>query len=216
MRQIARRDDIRDLILDGVDTLLARFGYRKMTMDDLAREVGIGKGTIYLHFPGKEEVALAHIDRIAERLAGRLREIAGAHGSPEARLREMLVTRVLFRFDSVYHYSQNLNDLLSSIRNELLARRQVHFEKEAEVLAAVLQEGRKVKVFDCADCPQTARVLVWATNSLLPFSLTARELGKREELQARVSRIADVLLLGLVRRPAVQTARKRSLPHRSV
>ena len=33
-------------------------------MDDLAREVGIGKGTIYLHFRSKEELALSHIDRI--------------------------------------------------------------------------------------------------------------------------------------------------------
>jgi AcrR family transcriptional regulator len=40
MRQIAQRQDIRDLILDGVDILLARYGYRKMTMEDLAREVG--------------------------------------------------------------------------------------------------------------------------------------------------------------------------------
>jgi len=38
-----------------------------------------------------------------------------------------------------------------------------------------------------------SRVLVGSTNSLLPFSLTARELGKREELEERVSRIADLL-----------------------
>ena len=53
MRRIAKRDDIHYLILDAVDVLLARYGYRKMTMDDVARQVGIGKGTIYLHFLGK-------------------------------------------------------------------------------------------------------------------------------------------------------------------
>jgi Bacterial regulatory proteins, tetR family len=66
MRQIAQRSDIQDLILDGVDVLLSRYGYRKMTMDHLARQVGIGKGTIYLHFPSKEEVTLSHINRIVE------------------------------------------------------------------------------------------------------------------------------------------------------
>ena len=59
MRAIAVREDISDLILDAADRLLARYGYRKMTIDDVAKEVGIGKGTIYLHFKSKEEIALA-------------------------------------------------------------------------------------------------------------------------------------------------------------
>ncbi len=201
MRKIAQREDIRDLILDGVDTLLARFGYRKMTMEDLAREVGIGKGTIYLHFPGKEELVLAHIDRIAVRLLERLRAIAGGPASPEEKIRQMLVSRVLFRIDSVSHYSQNLNDLLASVRKGLLARRQVHFDNEAAVLAAVAEDGRDRGVFDCPDPSAAGRVLVWSTNSLLPFSLTSGELGKREELAGRVSAIADALLTGLVHRP---------------
>ena len=96
MRQIARREDIRDLILDAVDVLLARYGYRKMTMDDVARQVGIGKGTIYLHFPAKEELVLSHIDRIADRIVAKLREIAGSSASRRRRLRRMLVLRVLF------------------------------------------------------------------------------------------------------------------------
>jgi len=49
--KIAKREDIRDLILDGVDVLLAKFGYKKMTMDDVARQVGIGKGTDLPSFP---------------------------------------------------------------------------------------------------------------------------------------------------------------------
>jgi AcrR family transcriptional regulator len=201
MRHIARQPNIRELILDGVDALLARFGYRKMTMEDLASQVGIGKGTIYLHFPGKEELVLAHVDRIAERLLQKMREISASPDSPQKRIRAMLVTRVLFRFDSVVHYSQNLNDLLSAVRRELLARRQGHFEKEAQEVARVLDEGRKLGVFSCADSLGTARLLIWSTNSLLPFNLTAKELGKRVILEERVSSLADLLLKGLLQRP---------------
>jgi AcrR family transcriptional regulator len=64
--------DVRDAVLDAAERLLARYGYRKMTMDDLAREAGIGKGTTYLHFPSKQEVVLCSIDRIVERLLGQL------------------------------------------------------------------------------------------------------------------------------------------------
>jgi AcrR family transcriptional regulator len=202
MRQIARRKDIRDLILDAVDILLAKFGYKKMTMEDVARQVGIGKGTIYLHFPGKEELILSHIDRIAERTVAEIREIAGSSDSPDRRIRKMLVHRVLFRFDSVAHYSQNLSDLLSSVRTALLTRREAHFEKEAAVFEDVLREGARLGTLECPD-PRTASfVLIQSTNSLLPFSLSARELGRREEVEDQVGRVADLLIKGLLSCPS--------------
>lgn len=202
MRQIARREDIRDLILNAVDVLLAKFGYKKMTMDDVARQVGIGKGTIYLHFPGKEELILSHIDRIADRIVAKLREIAGSSDSPDRRIRKMLVHRVLFRFDSVAHYSQNLSDLLSSVRTSLLTRREGHFEKEAAMFEDVLREGARLGTLDCPDPRTTSFVLIQSTNSLLPFSLSASELGRREELEDQVGRIADLLIKGLLPCPS--------------
>ena len=202
MRQIARRADIRDLILDGVDVLLAKYGYGKMTMEDVARQVGIGKGTIYLHFPSKEELVLAHIDRIAETVVGKLREQAGSAGPVDRRLRRMLVLRVLHRFDSVAHYSQSLGDLLSSVRASLLVRRQAYFEKEAAVFEDVLREAARLGELDCPDPRTTSSVLIQSTNSLLPFNLSARELGRREELEDQVGRIADLLIKGLLPCPS--------------
>lgn len=202
MRQIARREDIRELILDAVDVLLAKFGYKKMTMEDVARQVGIGKGTIYLHFPGKEELILSHIDRISDRIVAKLSEIAGSSDSPDRRIGKMLVHRVLFRFDSVAHYSQNLSDLLSSVRTALLTRREAHFEKEAAVIEDVLREGARLGSLECPDPRTTSFVLIQSTNSLLPFSLSARELGRREEVEDQVTRIADLLIKGLLPCPS--------------
>src|SRR4028118_1956837 len=135
MRNNIQRESIRDEILDATDRLLARFGYKKMTIDDLAQEVGIGKGSVYLHFSSKEEIALSHIDRIVERLKERLKTIARENISHKEKLREMLLTRVLFRFDSVQHYTQSLNDLLLSLRPKLLARRENYFAEEAAIFA---------------------------------------------------------------------------------
>ena len=36
---------MRDKILDATERLLSRYGYAKMTVEDIAREAGIGKGT---------------------------------------------------------------------------------------------------------------------------------------------------------------------------
>ena len=94
-----------------------------MTVEDIAREVGVGKGTIYLHFSSKEEIVLSHVDRIVERLKERLWAIARSDATAAIRIRHMLLTRVLFRFDSIQHYTQSLNDLLAVLRPGLLARR---------------------------------------------------------------------------------------------
>jgi len=199
MRQIAQRSDIRDLILDAVDILLAKYGYKKLAMDDVARQVGIGKGTIYLHFRGKEELILSHIDRIAERVFVNLREIAERPYPIDRRLREMLAARVMIRFDSVTHYSQSLSELLSSVRAALLVRREAYFKIEAGVIAGVLREGAERGRLNCPDPEDAARVLIQSTNSLLPFSLSARELGNRDEVESMIGRIAGLLVRGLAR-----------------
>ena len=209
MRHIAGREDIRDLILDAVDVLLARFGYKKMTMEDVARQVGIGKGTIYVHFPGKEELILSHIDRIAGRVASKLRNIAASSASHSARIREMLSARVLIRFDSVSHYSQSLSDLLASVRTAFLARRQGYFRIEENIFEDVLREGVKAGTLDCPDPRSASRVLVQCTNSLLPYSLSARELGERENVAADAGRIADFLIKGLAPCPKRSFRSKR-------
>jgi AcrR family transcriptional regulator len=168
-----------------------------MTMDDLALEVGIGKGTLYLHFRSKEEIALARVDRIVDQLSERLREIAGSNASSAARIRRMLLERVMFRFDSVRHYTESLSDVLAAIRPALMVRHQGHFKQEAEIFAEVLAEGRRDKELLFRDADATARALIVATNALLPNNLSPRELGHRKDVEAEITRIADLLANGL-------------------
>ena len=200
MVAIAPKEAVKDSILDATDRLLARFGYRKMTVEDIAAEAGIGKGTIYLHFSSKEEVVLSHIDRIVDRLKDRLREIAGSDTTAAERLRLMLLTRVLFRFDSIQHYTQSLNDLLAALRPSLLRRRAQYFESEAQVFEEVLAAGREAGELSFDDTHAIAHALLQATNGLLPYSLSTLELGEREEVEQRTADVANLMLRGLLSR----------------
>ena len=197
MKSSVKQKEVREAILDATDLLLARAGYQKMTIDDLAKEVGIGKGSVYLHFTSKEEIVLSNIDRIIEQLKGKLAAIAKSDLSPEERLRKMLTTRVLHRFESVQHYTQNLNDLLSAIRPNFLARRETYFGEEARIFISVIEEGQISGEFAVGAAAEIAESFILATNSLLPFSLTTAELGEREDLEAKTRRLANLLLKGL-------------------
>lgn len=201
MAAIAPKEAVKESILDATDRLLARFGYRKMTVEDIAAEAGIGKGTIYLHFSSKEEVVLSHVDRIVDRLKQQhLAVIARSKHTALERIRQMLLARVLFRFDSIQHYTQSLNDLLAALRPGLLARRARYFEEEAQIFADVLAEGRASGEFEIENEMAAARALLEATNGLLPYSLSTNELGEREEVERRTAAIADLLLRGLLSR----------------
>mgnify|MGYP003951810091 CR=1 FL=1 len=198
MKEATRQHTTRDAILDATDRLLTRYGYKKMTIDDLAQEVGIGKGSVYLHFTSKEEIALSHIDRIIERLKETLTKISEKKTPVDKRLREMLIERVLFRFDSVQHYTQSLNELLGYLRPRLLDRRKRYFEQEAKIFAAVVKEGQAESKFIAGDPLDISNTLLVATNSLLPYSLSATELGERKELADQSRKTADLLIRGLL------------------
>lgn len=200
MKQSAKQKTTRDAILDATDRLLAKHGYKKMTIDDLAVEVGIGKGSVYLHFDSKSDLALSHIDRIIERLKANLEEIAKSKSAADIKLRKMIMERVMYRFDSVQHYSQSLNELLASVRPQLLKRRRRYFDEEAEIITRVLAEGKKAGVFALKDSRAAAGAVLDATNALLPYSLSAYELGDRVELEKKAQNVADLILNGIKKR----------------
>jgi AcrR family transcriptional regulator len=214
LREFPMPDDTWNKILDAAEHLLARLGYQKMTVDDIAAEAGISKRTIYLHFPSKEEVVLVTIDRIVARLKERMRAIADEDGPPAVRLRAMLRQRVMFRFDSVREYRQGIDESVRTLRPGLLARRARHFAEEAELIAETLAEGRAAGQFACDDDLATAHAMILATNALLPASLSTGELDARAETEARALRIIDLLVGGVLMKDGVMLARGPAKPAR--
>jgi AcrR family transcriptional regulator len=191
-------DNIEELILDGVDRLLARNGYDEVSVDSLAKEVGIKTETLYSHFPTKRDLMLSHVDRIVREVVRQLREVAEGPAHPTAKIRRMLILRVMLRFDSVQHYADSLGEVLRDLRSALLERREHYFAAEARFFAAVLGQGQKSGAFRVTDRAATADSLVEATNAVLPFNLTEQELNHRLKFQKRVEQIADLLVNALI------------------
>ena len=55
-------------ILNAAQSRMIRFGYRKVTMDEIAFDLRISKHTIYLHFPSKIDVAKGLVTRIKAKI----------------------------------------------------------------------------------------------------------------------------------------------------
>lgn len=75
--------DTRDTILNGAQERFHRFGARKTTMGEVAREAGCSRATLYAHFANKEKLYAGLLERDH---AAFLREVeAGIADLPDAR-----------------------------------------------------------------------------------------------------------------------------------
>lgn len=65
----SRRQERGDRILDAAAELVLRWGYKKTTIDDIAKQAGVAKGTIYLHWKTREDLFMALLTREDLKLA---------------------------------------------------------------------------------------------------------------------------------------------------
>src|SRR5437762_11119399 len=63
-----QRQEREALILQAAEEVLAEKGYYETSMDEIAALVGVAKGTVYLHFPSKEDLVVAILTRDLQNL----------------------------------------------------------------------------------------------------------------------------------------------------
>jgi len=79
-----RAPERRAQILDVARRVFGSSGFHQASMDDIAREAGVTKPTLYDHFPSKKDLYLALIDSDLENLHERVRSaLSGSSGNRE-------------------------------------------------------------------------------------------------------------------------------------
>ena len=89
-RSISRQERILDAALD----VFAEHGYQQATVDEIASSARTSKGGIYFHFPGKDAIFLALLDRSASLLLARVGERVGAVADPIGKVDAALLALV--------------------------------------------------------------------------------------------------------------------------
>jgi AcrR family transcriptional regulator len=73
---------VHEKILNAAEKRMVQFGYRKVTMDEIARDLGMSKNTIYKSFAGKEAIAEALVKRLQKQLDLALNNIEKKQNDP--------------------------------------------------------------------------------------------------------------------------------------
>ena len=70
-------------MLQAAEEVIIRRGFKAATMDEIAREAGFCKATLYKYFKNKGEILLAIILQYIEDMKNRILEIAASSDPPE-------------------------------------------------------------------------------------------------------------------------------------
>jgi len=90
--QQTRAEDRHQRILDAALQVFSRRGYRDASVDDIAGTAQTSKGGVYFHFPNKEAIFLALLQRTATRLLEKIEAAATSIDDPIAKADAALLT----------------------------------------------------------------------------------------------------------------------------
>ena len=136
-------------ILEVAQELLVEKGYRDASMDEIAARVGIAKGTLYQHFPHKEDLVVALLEAHVERFERTVDEAACASQPARARL-EQILRYVYDGRDGAYTMVQLLTrdpDIWKSLaerKDQVLGR----VERTMAQVGRILEDGKADGSFD--------------------------------------------------------------------
>jgi AcrR family transcriptional regulator len=81
-------------ILDAAQALFMRYGVKRTAMDDVAREAGIAKGTLYLYYDSKDALFAGIARRMCDEVLGKAREAAASRSALPDRLVGVLDAKI--------------------------------------------------------------------------------------------------------------------------
>ncbi len=203
-----RRDAVRRRIFAAARRRIERYGYRHTTIEEIAADAGVAKGTVYLYFADKEGLVVAIVSEMLERLEARMRAIAGEGGPAAARLEHLLLERVLHLRGECRRAPEGY--ALMHVMDGPLFDRAVrgHMAVNQAIVAGLVAEAVAAGEFPALEPQPAARALLVAFHALQGPRFLA---GERAPLAHLAATLARLLVQGL--RHGVPLRAAGSAPH---
>ncbi|HEY9685607.1 MAG TPA: TetR/AcrR family transcriptional regulator [Coleofasciculaceae cyanobacterium] len=194
-RTIAER---KELIVQTAEQLFNHYGYDKTTMEDISREAGIPRATIYLDFPGgKVDILMANIAKHLEDSLASMRKIA--RQSKDSRLetlKQVILFYVLSTYDKASRHRYDPNNMerhCSRVREEMAGYFRLRTVFFAELLKHAAMKG---EIPISHDFFRLAELVTQGISCFLPPHSTQYE---REALERDADAFFSLLLSGLLK-----------------
>ncbi|MBW1923300.1 MAG: TetR family transcriptional regulator [Deltaproteobacteria bacterium] len=133
-------------ILDAAAKIFREKGYHHANISEIAREVGLQKGSLYHHIKSKEELLYEIVISAVDLYIESLREILTSKKIPGAAIREAIIAHlhpIDIQFDRIYVFLNEMQNLSDQYRKEV----DVQIEKYERLWVDILERGKSTGVF---------------------------------------------------------------------
>ncbi|MBO9204227.1 MULTISPECIES: TetR/AcrR family transcriptional regulator [Niastella] len=190
------KDPFREEILNGARDLFQRFGFKKTTMEDIARQVGKSKSALYYYYKTKEEIFEAVVlnDIVASQTT--VAEAVKKEGSATSRFRILVTTLLEDVKQKANKFGIFKADLYENhfLFDSIIKKRDSFIEDLLKDILILGISQHEVKVMS------TAEMSLWATMINVTLKATASKIFLEENFQlspTQLTFIADTFFNGV-------------------
>jgi AcrR family transcriptional regulator len=190
------KEEFRRKIIVTAGTIFSRYGFKKTTMDEIARALKMGKSSIYYYFESKEEIFEAVVLHEANILRNELTTAIKSVDSPVEKMRNYVFVRMK-SFEKLSNYynaifDKNLDhfDFIENIRSK-------YDREELAILRLLLYHGTRRKIFNVKNSEFTALAV---QTSLKGLEVPLFWQKKKVNIEDRLNGILDVLFYGILKK----------------
>jgi len=129
-------------ILDAAMIVFSRKGFHQARMDDIVRQSGLSKGTIYWYFSSKNEIITTILGDLFEREFSNLREIQNEEGSASERLLKFMRISLTDLIPMLKHMPLTYEFYAFALREETVRNTlKEYFRSYVALLIPIIQHG---------------------------------------------------------------------------
>lgn len=159
----------KQLIIEAAEKVIFSKGYDKATMDDVATESELSKGTLYLYFKSKEEVYLAIILRGMKILREMFETAVAKEPNGLCKVRAIGETYIRFNREHPDYYNAVLyfGGMEINLDNEAGSELQTFHENKdvMDIFISVINEGLKDGTIRQGVDPEKTALTLWGATS---------------------------------------------------
>ncbi len=172
---------MKDKILEKATDMFLNLGFKSVTMDDLAQELGISKKTIYTHFKNKTKLVEATTDRLFKIISNGIDQIRALDKNPIEELYEIKKFAMTHLKDNKSSPQYQLQKYYPKIFGALKRKR---FEKMQTCVVHNLEKGAEQEIFrDNLNIDFIARIYFSGINSISDHDLFPNEKFAMQDLE---------------------------------
>jgi AcrR family transcriptional regulator len=182
----------RQQIVDAAITCFAKKGYYEASMDDIAREAGLSKGSLYWHFPSKRDLFRSLIETwIAEIMEGLPQAVTACETNADRLLviadsiQESVAVRPELARAQLEFAAQAIRD------DEIREWFRANYVEQRAFFAGILHEGIRAGEFRPVPVDATARLIMAYVDGMF-FHREVNDIG--DEIDVLLHEVKSTLL----------------------